>query len=154
MSTAGALAEVHTEGARVRWVVLEISGPDHVWCETTDYFFGEAGVILKRERRLEHISANVRVEEITYFRRGKAMQTRYRHMPLQPATRGAQDWDTFFDPNALEYRSTGDLPVGFREPQMQQVSQLRQPWVCVADCTESLTTVIIVKIWPSSDTGD
>jgi hypothetical protein len=142
---SGALAGVYAEGARVRWVVLQISGPGHVWSETTDYFFDEAGVILKRERRLEHIPANVRVEESTYFQRGKVIRTRYRHTPLQPATRGKpvargkEDWDKFFDPNAPEYRSTGDLPVLFREPQMRQVSQLGELPVCVPAVLKRLT---------------
>jgi hypothetical protein len=64
-----ALVSIYSEGPRLRWLILEMAGPNNGWYETTSYFFDEAGHVEKRERQLEENTANVRVEESTYANR-------------------------------------------------------------------------------------
>lgn len=131
-----AVATVYTEGSRVRWVVLEMAGPQDGWFETTHYFFDQQGLVKKRERLLEQNSANVRVEESMYFQKGKIIKTSYRHSPLHPGRRDRrkeEDWDAFYDPNAPEYETTADLPSPFLTAEFKQLALRSIPCVCVPD---------------------
>lgn len=119
-----AIASVYSEGSRVAWVVLEMAGPGDAWFETTNYFFDDTGAIRKRERHFEQPDANVRIQEDTYFEKGKVMKTRYHHSPLG---RGKENWDTMYDPNAPEYSSTADLPVLFLDGDSRQLAAAFPP---------------------------
>lgn len=105
-----ALASVFSEGTRVRWVRLQLSDPDRDWFETTNYFFDEAGLIQKRERHYEQVAANIKIDEATFFAQGKRIKDSYHHSPL---SKGKEQLDKLSDPDAPEYRSTGDLPLLF-----------------------------------------
>jgi|GEM_PF-6674077 len=105
-----AIASVYSEGPRITWVVLVMSGPGDGWFQTTHYFFDEFGLIKKRQRYYQHLEANVKIEETLYFEKGKLIKTRFHHATLAP---GRENWDAFFDPHAPEYLRTEDLPVLF-----------------------------------------
>jgi hypothetical protein len=133
------LATVYNEGSRVRWVVLEMASPNDLWFETTDYFFDERGFVQKRERRLAQQASNVWIEESIYFRKGKILKTTYHHSPLNGEEGGEEDWDRFYDPNAPEYTSTGDLPVLFRDTDFRQLGQMKHGFGLCTRCTGSVT---------------
>ena len=119
-----AIASVYSEGFRVAWVVLDMSGPAQAWYETTQYFFDRSGLIRKRERRLEQANANVRIDEAKYFDHGRLIKTEYHHSPLEE---GKEDWDVMFDPGAPEYISTAELPVILTGTELRLLTDL----VCV-----------------------
>jgi hypothetical protein len=116
-----AIARVYSEGPRLRWLVLEMAGPNDGWFERTNYFFDEAGNVEKRERVLEENAANVRIEESTYLERGRIIKTTYHHAPLQPGHGSKENWDVFYDPDAPEYTRTEDLPGLFLNMGLRQV---------------------------------
>ena len=124
-----AVASVYMEGARVRWVVLQMAGPQDGWFETTQYFFDEAGSIKKRERRLELNMANIRIEESLYFQHGRVIKTTYNHGPMRQGpshSREKENWDSFYDPDAPEYNSTAELPNLFTDIGFERVAVLEE----------------------------
>jgi hypothetical protein len=115
-----AVATVHSEGPRVRWLVLVMASAGGEWFETTQYFFDEKGLILKRERQLEHNASNIRIDESIYYDQAKMIKKIYHHSQLSAnqisqKRESNEKWDVFFDPDAPEYISTGSLPALFTE---------------------------------------
>jgi hypothetical protein len=104
-----AVATVYQEGTRIRWVVLEMQGPDDTWFEITSYFFDEDGLLRKRERRLDEYSSHIQVNDDRYFMNGKAIKENYRHAALTDK----ENWEIFSDPEAPIYSSTAELPEIF-----------------------------------------
>ena len=116
-----AIASVYSEGPRLRWLVLDMAGPNNGWFERTSYFFDEAGFVEKRERLLEEDSSNTRVQESTYFEKGRIIKTTYHHAPLQLGHDSKENLDVFYDPNAPEYTSTAELPSLFFMMELRQL---------------------------------
>lgn len=77
-----AIATVYAEGPRIKWVVLEMQGPDNAWYETTNYFFDEDGFLQKRERRLNQYSSDIQVNESFYFEKRKRIKSSFHHQRL------------------------------------------------------------------------
>ncbi len=123
----GVIATVYQEGARIRWVVLEMADPDNAWSQTTHYFFDENGFIQKRERRLSDYNSHIQVNEDRYFVNGKEMKTNYRSAPLPDEGSSApqkENWETFSDPEAPLYISTADLPEVFLTAAFEKLADL------------------------------
>jgi hypothetical protein len=120
-----AIAAVYSEGPRIKWVVLEMQGPDNAWYEITNYFFDESGLLQKRERRLDQYSSHIQVSENFYFENRKRIKTSFHHQQLSEnnsAEKDKENWDTFYDPDAPLYTSTADLPVPFLKVEFKQLA--------------------------------
>jgi len=142
-----AVATVYYEGARIKWVVLEMEGPGNAWFETTHYFFDEDGRIKKRERHLDQYLSHIRIREDQYFDAQRIIKTGFHHSRLtenssvsadkpganeNPAPSACsscanspkENWDSFFDPNAPFYTSTADLPDLFLKAESKHLAGL------------------------------
>jgi hypothetical protein len=101
------LASVYAEGLKIRWVVLQIAGPNRQWSETVSYFFDKNDLLVKRERYLDQRAANIAFEEIRYYTNGEVLTERTHHHALGP---GRQDSSQFDDPDAPDFLAVDDLP--------------------------------------------
>jgi hypothetical protein len=123
----GALAYVYAEGPAIRWVVLIISGPRQSWTQTTDYYFRNDGSIAKRDRSLRSITANIQLEEATYYVQGRAFKDFTHHRALGP---GHQDSSKLDDPDAPTYLTVDELPFPETPDYLRQVAALSE---CLID---------------------
>ena len=103
----GTLALVYAEGSQARWVQLLIQGPHHEWFQTVNYFYGSDNRLVKRERYLEQVPANIALQEILYYQDGAVFRKISHHRPLKA---GREDNAQFDDPNAPEFGSVEELP--------------------------------------------
>ena len=127
-----AIATVYAEGPRVKWVVLEMQGPDNAWYETTNYFFDENGFLQKRERRLDQYSSHIQVNESFYFENRKRIKTSFHHQQLSEnnsAEKDKENWDTFYDPDAPLYTTTADLPESFLKVEFKQLASFSKLYI-------------------------
>ncbi len=102
-----ALAYVYTQGPQIRWVFLRLVDDQANWQEDVHYYFHEDGTIAKRVRRLLAKSANVLLEETTYYADGVVLKQTTHHHAL---VKGAKAIADFSDPDAPEYLTVDDLP--------------------------------------------
>jgi hypothetical protein len=103
----GSLALVYAEGSETRWVQLLIKGPHHEWFQTVNYFYGPDNRLVKRERYLEQVPANIALQEVLYYEDGAVFKKTSRHHSLKA---GREDNAQFDDPNAPEFGSVEELP--------------------------------------------
>ncbi len=102
-----ALAYVYAEGPAIRWVVLMMNGPKQSWTQTVNYYFREDGTLVKRERLLESLAANIELVEASYYVDGRAVKQHTRHHALGP---GREDTSRLDDPDAPVYLNVHQLP--------------------------------------------
>ena len=117
------LAYVYAEGPVIRWVVLIMNGPRRAWTQTVDYYFREDGTIAKRDRLLRAITANIEMEEVTYYAKGRAFKDYTHHHALGA---GHQDSSKLDDPDAPAYLNVQDLPFPDSPDYLRQIAGLRR----------------------------
>lgn len=120
------LAYVYSQGSRTRLVVLLMRGPHHDWFQTVNYFFDADGLLLKRERYLEHGPSNTALEESLYYEHGKMFSRTGKDHPLSS---GHEDSSIFNDPDAPEFGSSDELPFPAAADSTSEIARRDRPRV-------------------------
>lgn len=116
-----ALAYVYAEGPAIRRVVLLMNGPKQSWTQTVDYYFREDGTIAKRDRLLQSSTANIQLQEVSYYLDGHAFKEHTRHHALGP---GREDSSKLDDPGAPVYLDLRELPFPDTPDYLRQLAAL------------------------------